>query len=81
MRERDDSISISNTQFPAAATIAYFSIFSHPGCSIFLSHMLAIEDVILYAKQLGIDPSSEPDLLWIAKKGLLANLPSPWIAM
>ncbi|XP_054169009.1 repetitive organellar protein-like [Oppia nitens] len=39
------------------------------------------EDITLYAKQLGIDPTSESHLLWIAKRGLLSRLPFPWIAI
>ncbi|KAH9522996.1 hypothetical protein DERF_006549 [Dermatophagoides farinae] len=32
--------------------------------------------VIFYAKLIGIDPISEPELLWIARAGLLLSLPS-----
>ncbi|KAF7496595.1 Centrosomal protein [Sarcoptes scabiei] len=39
------------------------------------------EDVIFYAKLIGIDPISEPELLWIANIGLLSSLPSGWIAV
>ncbi|CAG2102099.1 unnamed protein product [Medioppia subpectinata] len=39
------------------------------------------EDIILYAKQIGIDPQSESHLLWIARKGLVSKLPFPWIAV
>ena len=31
-----------------------------------------------YAVKLGIDPDTEPELLHIAQKGLLAKLPPPW---
>ncbi|KAI1303006.1 Centrosomal protein [Halotydeus destructor] len=43
-----------------------------------LAHFSPI-DVIEYAKQIGINPEKEHDLLWIARKGLLANLPVEWL--
>ncbi|CAM1332078.1 Uncharacterised protein g10766 [Pycnogonum litorale] len=37
-----------------------------------------IED---YAKSLGIDPDTEPDLLWIAEEALSCDLPQPWVPL
>ncbi|KAH9391353.1 hypothetical protein TYRP_006956, partial [Tyrophagus putrescentiae] len=39
------------------------------------------EDVIFYAKLLGIDPFLEAHLLWIAQAGLVAPLPVGWFAV
>ncbi|VEL29713.1 unnamed protein product, partial [Protopolystoma xenopodis] len=36
------------------------------------------EDVQLYASSLGIDAETEPELLWIAREGLVAHLPEGW---
>jgi hypothetical protein len=36
------------------------------------------DELMEYAHFLGIDPSSEPDLLWIAAAGLAAPLPPQW---
>mmetsp|Transcript_83287 Transcript_83287/g.147154 ORF Transcript_83287/g.147154 Transcript_83287/m.147154 type:complete len:313 (-) Transcript_83287:146-1084(-) len=38
------------------------------------------EEVIEYAEFLGIDPESEPDLLWIAREGVATPCPHPWKA-
>lgn len=38
------------------------------------------EEVAEYAEFLGIDVEKEPDLLWIAKQGVSAPVPSPWKA-
>lgn len=31
-----------------------------------------------YAREIGIDPTSEPELLWLAREGIVAPLPSQW---
>ncbi|KAJ3171479.1 hypothetical protein HDU88_007559 [Geranomyces variabilis] len=36
------------------------------------------EEIVDYAKFLGIDPDTEPDLLWIARQSLKAPLPPNW---
>jgi centrosomal protein CEP164 len=36
------------------------------------------EEIVDYAKYLGINPAVEKDLLYIAKEGLKAPLPSTW---
>ncbi|CAE8701604.1 unnamed protein product, partial [Polarella glacialis] len=38
------------------------------------------EEVREYAEFLGIDPDNESYLLWIAREGVCAPLPSPWKA-
>ena len=35
-------------------------------------------EIYEYAKVLGIDPTSEPELLWIAREGINAPLPENW---
>ncbi|XP_074596453.1 uncharacterized protein LOC141851579 [Brevipalpus obovatus] len=39
------------------------------------------EDLISYAKSIGIDPEIEKDFLWVAEEGILADLPENWIAV
>eukprot|EP00158_Paraphelidium_tribonemae_P008124 Partr_v1_DN28479_c1_g1_i3_m41431 putative Centrosomal protein 164kDa len=36
------------------------------------------EEILEYADFIGLDPASEPHLLWIAKEGLMAPLPADW---
>lgn len=36
------------------------------------------EQVIEYAEFIGIDPETEPHLLWIAREGVMAPVPPPW---
>ncbi|NWH70468.1 CE164 protein, partial [Piaya cayana] len=31
-----------------------------------------------YAREIGIDPEKEPELLWLAKEGIVAPLPPDW---
>lgn len=31
-----------------------------------------------YAREIGIDPNVEPELLWLAREGIVAPLPSQW---
>ena len=31
-----------------------------------------------YAREIGIDPDREPDLLWLAREGIVAPLPREW---
>lgn len=31
-----------------------------------------------YAKEIGIDPDSEPELMWLAREGVIAPLPAGW---
>ncbi|CAG5087313.1 Oidioi.mRNA.OKI2018_I69.PAR.g11515.t2.cds [Oikopleura dioica] len=39
------------------------------------------EDIHQYCKIIGLDPSSDPDLVWIAKEGIMAKLPPDWKAV
>ena len=39
------------------------------------------EDINQYCSIIGLDPIKEPDLLWIAKEGILAKLEPPWKAI
>lgn len=39
------------------------------------------EEIEAYAKFLGIDPVEESDLMYIAKEGLTAPCPEPWISV
>ncbi|KFP90094.1 Centrosomal protein of 164 kDa, partial [Apaloderma vittatum] len=31
-----------------------------------------------YAREIGIDPDKEPELLWLAKEGIMTPLPADW---
>ncbi|NXN94372.1 CE164 protein, partial [Rhinopomastus cyanomelas] len=33
-----------------------------------------------YAQTIGIDPEKEPELLWLAREGIAAQLPAGWMA-
>lgn len=39
------------------------------------------DEIIEYARYLGIDPNIDHDLLWIAVEGLKAPVPEPWKAI
>ncbi|XP_068602086.1 centrosomal protein of 164 kDa-like [Brachionichthys hirsutus] len=39
------------------------------------------EDILEYASIIGIDPDTEPELLWLAREGLQATLPPGWRAV
>ena len=39
------------------------------------------DEIIEYAKFLGIDINTDQDLLWIAVEGLKAPVPEPWKAI
>ena len=41
----------------------------------------AEEDVIEYAQFIGINPTDEPELMWIANQGVVAPLPKGWKAV
>ncbi|MFT7803416.1 centrosomal protein of 164 kDa-like [Arapaima gigas] len=36
------------------------------------------EDIQEFARDIGIDPDEEPELMWLAREGLLAPLPAEW---
>eukprot|EP00929_Paragymnodinium_shiwhaense_P063167 TRINITY_DN31573_c0_g1_i1.p1 TRINITY_DN31573_c0_g1~~TRINITY_DN31573_c0_g1_i1.p1 ORF type:complete len:617 (-),score=173.86 TRINITY_DN31573_c0_g1_i1:126-1976(-) len=38
------------------------------------------QEVYEYAEFLGIDPETEPQLMWIAREGVVAPVPAPWKA-
>lgn len=44
-------------------------------CSLFLCYA---SEILEYAREIGIDPSSEPELLWLAREGIVAPLPPEW---
>lgn len=44
-------------------------------CVIFLFLSSEIQE---YAREIGIDPDSEPELLWLAREGIVAPLPPEW---
>ncbi|KAM6400234.1 centrosomal protein of 164 kDa-like [Rhynochetos jubatus] len=37
-------------------------------------------EIHAYAREIGIDPKNEPELLWLAREGILASLPPEWKA-
>ncbi|NXI34886.1 CE164 protein, partial [Galbula dea] len=36
------------------------------------------KEIWKYAQEIGIDPEQEPELMWLAKEGLMAPLPAGW---
>lgn len=50
---------------------------SHTTLSLFFFLCLSSE-IQEYAREIGIDPSSEPELLWLAREGIVAPLPPEW---
>ncbi|XP_036938904.1 centrosomal protein of 164 kDa-like isoform X1 [Acanthopagrus latus] len=36
------------------------------------------QEIQEYAREIGIDPTSEPELLWLAREGIVAPLPPEW---
>ncbi|XP_015257389.1 PREDICTED: centrosomal protein of 164 kDa [Cyprinodon variegatus] len=36
------------------------------------------QDILEYAREIGIDPENEPELLWLAREGVSAPLPPEW---
>ncbi|XP_076810122.1 uncharacterized protein LOC143452868 [Clavelina lepadiformis] len=42
------------------------------------NYVPAEEEVLEYARVIGLDPGKEPELLWIAREGINAPLPSHW---
>lgn len=41
-------------------------------------HSASKEEICLYAKSIGIDPRTEPELMWIANEGVSSSLPKGW---
>ncbi|KAM6312676.1 uncharacterized protein O3Q21_010514 [Podargus strigoides] len=37
------------------------------------------QEIQFFAREIGIDPEKEPELMWLAKEGILAPLPPNWI--
>ncbi|GFQ78662.1 uncharacterized protein TNCT_463091 [Trichonephila clavata] len=46
-----------------------------------LGYELNEDDILQYAKQIGIDLQNEKHLMWIAEEGLAANVPEPWLIL
>uniref|UniRef100_A0A5F9DLK7 Centrosomal protein of 164 kDa n=1 Tax=Oryctolagus cuniculus TaxID=9986 RepID=A0A5F9DLK7_RABIT len=36
------------------------------------------EEILEFAKEIGIDPTKEPELMWLAREGIVAPLPVEW---
>lgn len=52
--------------------------FSDLSCMSNRSSLLAFSEVIEYARKIGIDVEKESHLLYLAREGLLKELPSQW---
>lgn len=44
----------------------------------FLLFLFFTSEVQDYAREIGLDPNTEPELLWLAREGIVAPLPSQW---
>ncbi|KAJ8280227.1 hypothetical protein GJAV_G00052070 [Gymnothorax javanicus] len=36
------------------------------------------QEILEYAREIGIDPEKEPELMWLAREGIVAPLPAEW---
>ena len=45
------------------------------------NHNPTDEEIRMYARGIGIDPEKEPDLLPIAREGVMAPVPKGWIVL
>jgi len=39
---------------------------------------VCVSEIHEYAVEIGIDPEREPELLWLAREGMVATLPAEW---
>lgn len=45
----------------------------------YFSTLLAVfAEILQFAREIGIDPIKEPELLWLAREGIVASLPEEW---
>lgn len=67
----------------------YFFIISQVDCDSFSFHLLlhpsyfstllaVFAEILQFAREIGIDPIKEPELLWLAREGIVASLPEEW---
>ncbi|CAN9511082.1 unnamed protein product [Ophioblennius macclurei] len=42
------------------------------------NYIASEQEIFEYAREIGIDPDTEPDLLWLAREGIVAPLPPEW---
>lgn len=54
---------------------AHFALMTNTFTS---SHSLYLSEIQEYAREIGIDPDHEPELLWLAREGIVAPLPPEW---
>ncbi|MEQ2165108.1 hypothetical protein GOODEAATRI_013633 [Goodea atripinnis] len=51
----------------------------HPSVPLFpFSSFSMWSEIHEYAREIGIDPDNEPELLWLAREGMVAPLPPEW---
>ena len=43
-----------------------------------MNSLFCLPEVLEYARKIGIDPEKEPQLLYLAKEGLIRELPGEW---
>lgn len=67
-----DCLKVSSTASQIMAEILSFASLSF---FLFLFFTPEVQD---YAREIGIDPNTEPELLWLAREGIVAPLPSQW---
>lgn len=37
-----------------------------------------LAEILEFAREIGIDPIKEPELMWLAREGIVAPLPMEW---
>lgn len=53
------------------------SILSQKNYYLFICNF-SFSEIHEYAREIGIDPETEPELMWLAREGIVAPLPQEW---
>ena len=51
---------------------------SHPHLSYLGTSLPLLAEILEFAREIGIDPIKEPQLMWLAREGIVAPLPVEW---
>ena len=62
--------------FIPSAVLCNTVCMSHTTLTVFSPRLSS--EIQEYAREIGIDPTSEPELLWLAREGIVAPLPPEW---
>lgn len=62
--------------FTGDCDLLFFASTSSP--LYFSTLLLLLAEIFEFAKEIGIDPLKEPELMWLAREGIVAPLPEEW---